>query len=93
LPKPDGRELADETREVAKMMGGRGVRNTGFARDSPQRQPGKPLAFQHPLRRLQEAGMQAAVVIGRALASSLGPGWTFGTRRPRRRSVPDALSR
>ena len=92
LPKPDCRELADETREVAKMMGGRGVRDTGFARDRPQCQPGKPIALQHPLRRLQEAGMQPAVMIGRVLASNLSPRRALGTRRPRRRSAPDALS-
>ena len=68
LPKPDRGEFADETREIAKMMGRRGVRDAGFTGDRPQRQPGKPVTFQYPLRGLQQRSVQRAVMIGRVLA-------------------------
>jgi hypothetical protein len=45
LPKAGRSKIADKPREVAEMMGRRGVGHARFARNSAQRQPGKPVAF------------------------------------------------
>ena len=57
-----------EAGKIAEMMGGRGMRHPGLPRHRAQRQPGKAVALQHPLGRLQERIAQRAVVIGRILA-------------------------
>src|SRR6267378_5094808 len=63
LPEPDRRKFADETSEVAEMMGGRGMRHPGFARHRTQRQSRHSLAFEHPLRCLEQRVVQSAMMV------------------------------
>ncbi len=50
------------------MMGRRGMRHAGLARHRAQRQPGKPVALQHPLGRFEQGVAQRAVMIRRIFA-------------------------
>ncbi len=54
------------------MMGGRGVRDAGFARHRPQRQPGEPLALEHPFGGCEQAFAQRAVMVRRISADGAG---------------------
>ncbi len=59
----DGGEFTEEPGEIAEMMGWRGMRHAGLARDRPKRQAHQPVTFQHPLGRGEQGVMQIAVMI------------------------------
>ena len=69
------------------MMGRRGVRDAGLARHRAQGQPGKAIALEHPLGRLEQGVAQRAVVVRRVFARAGGPGRASFSHRPRRRGV------
>ncbi len=84
-PEADRGEFAEQSREVAEMMRRRGVRDAGLARHRAQRQPGEPVALQHPLGRLQQRLVQVAMMIGglaRGAAAPSGGTFRHGLCRP-----------
>ena len=87
LPEPDRGEFADETGEIAEMMGRRGMRHAGFARHRAQRQSREPVAFEYRFRRLEQGVAQRAVMIGRVFA---GCGRAPFPPAARRAALPEA---
>ena len=78
LPETDRGKFADEPGEIPEMMRRRRMRHAGLARHRAQRQPGKPVALQHPLGGFQERLVQVAMLIGRVVARAAP-----APRRPR----------